>query len=280
MKDAQKFLEEVVGFRRLRVLAYERFLDQIMKYPNLEYRKRQILANLRNTFFGTMWADLGIHDTANYHDTVELPDIIRFEDVIRGEFGSSDSTLAEPGDENWNPFSLDSGETRTHGDSNIHGRALTDREIRTAYHGELVEVTSGARYVLASLDEMFSSNDFCVSRRVDRGRAFFTAEYVRKLMGGAKIPECSYVIEERSEVNKEFPSGKEEVVILKGDGYSMVFRPESRNRREFSTETEKASACSGTMIYFDLPGESVDLLKSLAAAYHTKVGIRKGDKRS
>ncbi len=276
--DVERFLGEVVGYRRLKVLTDEGFLKNIVADTSLETRKERILAQFRNTFFGTMYAEIGPDKKADYQPDVEFSEILLLESVLKDDFGSSDTTGA-PGEEDYEPFKTDSGDTKTQSDSNIHGRALTDKEIESDVAGiKLVGIIPKAKYVLPLIDRAFTSNDFCVSEKVDTGRAFLTHQYIQRLLRKAGFAEGSYVIRHSEEPSEDFSNLKEEIVLVNGIGYSVVFRPENALKR-FSIKEEKKSRCSGTTIYLDTTEDIVKKLNDLVSRYHGISGVRRGGKR-
>ena len=271
--DVQRFLEEVVGYGKLRRLVRGP-LGRIVELQVLPEKKRSlILRQLDGTVFGTMEADVDSNGDASCEVPIEIPRVLSLEQIAHGDMGSADTTIPDT-EKDFDLLEEAATGTKT-GDSSLSERYISDQKTRVRKDGRrLVGTVDGANYGLGSFDHVFTSNYFCVSRRVDPGRASRVKDYLEELMDKAGFPAGSYVIKQSDQDNPRFGSGKEEVVALNGKGYSMVFRPESMTTRGFDPDV--GSIISGTSIYLDTTPGIVDELNQVANRYHEITGVRRG----
>ncbi len=276
--DVERFLGEIVGYGKLNFVISNGQLDRIMK-TNIppDEKKSLILAELVDTFFGTMPADVGPDGDPSYTDSIEIPRIVFLEDVKKGNTGSSDATFT--GETDYDPLKENVGGTKT-GDSSAHRRALSDNGILIKRNGRrIVGIARGANFTLGSFDHMFTSNDFYVERAVDQRRGEAVKDYLQRVMNAAGFDERSYVIAHQKDTDPDFPSGHDERVVLNGEGYSVVVRPEGEVYDPGNYSGKERNRLSGAAIYLAIADRKVIKLNKIADAFHSITRAKRGGLR-
>ena len=258
--DIRKFLEEVVGYRKLGELVEGR-LRNVVSEAHPEDVKQEILIRLADTLLGTMELEIDLQERAVYTAGLAVPKIVPIETVR----GYQEAALLES-----SGFSVEERhateaydlvvpvETQ---DSKMYERFLTDSLIDTSDDGlnPVRGVPENATHAIGDFDHMFTTYDVFLGVEQNIGeRGEKAIDFLREAFVKARFPKGSYSVikvAERGKDKADFSRGYGEFVLVNGRGYTLVFRPFG-NIHSFSVTGDARNYPAGTMIYFD--GTRVD----------------------
>ncbi len=269
--DVQRFLGEIVGYRKLGELISIGILKDILEDRIPEDAKQEILVSLDETILGTRELEVEHpQEEVVYRAELKMPKTVPLEKVRGYQEDVCLGDLDLTAEERHTTEIYDLAVPVETPESKRHERFLRDQGVDT-FDDSLTPVRGipeGATNVIWDFDQMFTTwgvfvdYDKGIDSRGEKAEAF-----LKEIMGKT-FPDGSYSVTRIIERDRktDFSRGYGEVVVVNGKGYSLVFRPFG-NIPFFSATGKTENYPAGTMIYLDGSGVDVSRINKLVKRY-------------